>query len=80
MIAIDEGGNMAGKERPVGNGMALLVAAYRKHFRISENLDYYGEKDFIRAERKFIELALKNAGVSPLIQTPGYCITNGNIF
>lgn len=40
------------------DGLKLLLKKYRKIFRIPENLDYYSEKDYQMAERKFLKYAL----------------------
>jgi len=39
-------------------GLKLLLRKYKKIFRIPENLNYYSEKDFQEAERKFLKYAL----------------------
>ena len=47
------------KEFENGNaGIRQMVSMYRKMFRIRENLDFYSEKDFIAAERKFLKYVL----------------------
>lgn len=46
------------KELTKDDGLKLLLRKYRKIFRISENLDYYSEKDYQAAERKFLKYAL----------------------
>lgn len=46
------------KELTKDDGLKLLLRKYRKIFRISENLDYYSEKDYQTAERKFLKYAL----------------------
>lgn len=40
------------------NGMDRLVEKYRQQFRIPENLNYYSERDFERAERAYLRLCL----------------------
>jgi hypothetical protein len=37
-------------------GINRLLQECRKRFRIPENLNYYSEKDFREAEKKFIRL------------------------
>lgn len=37
------------------NGIQMLMEKYKAMFRIPENLDYYSEKDFLIAEKKFIK-------------------------
>jgi hypothetical protein len=39
-------------------GIQMLLEKYRKLFRIPENLNYYSEKDFQVAEKKFLKFAL----------------------
>ena len=46
------------KELTKDNGLKLLLKKHRKIFRIPENLDYYSEKDYQVAERKFLKYAL----------------------
>jgi len=36
----------------------MLLKKYQKVFRIPENLNYYSEKDYRIAEKKFIKYAL----------------------
>ncbi len=40
------------------NGMDRLVEKYRRQFRIPENLNYYSERDFQRAERAYLRFCL----------------------
>jgi hypothetical protein len=39
-------------------GIQLLMEKYKAMFRIPENLDYYSEKDFLIAEKKFIKYSI----------------------
>lgn len=39
-------------------GIKQMINMYRKMFRVNENLDFYSEKDFIAAERKFLKHVL----------------------
>ena len=39
-------------------GIRRLVEKGRKAFRISENLDFYSEKDYKAAEKKFIKYCI----------------------
>lgn len=39
-------------------GIRLMVEKGREAFRITENLDYYSEKDYKTAEKKFIKLCV----------------------
>ena len=39
-------------------GLKMLLKKYQKVFRIPENLNYYSEKDYRIAEKKFIKYAL----------------------
>ena len=41
------------------SGIQLLLRAYRALFRTSENLDHYSERDYRKAERKFLKYALE---------------------
>jgi len=41
------------------SGIQLLLKTYRAMFRIPENRDYYSEKDFRSAERRFLKYALE---------------------
>ncbi len=41
-----------------GVGIQALLEKYKKIFRIPENLQYYSEKDYKIAERKFLKYAL----------------------
>ena len=43
---------------PRNEGIRRLVEKGREAFRISENLDFYSEKDFRIAEKKFIKLCI----------------------
>lgn len=51
-------GSDHGKKLTKDDGLKLLLKKYRKIFRIPENLDYYSEKNYQRAERKFLKYAL----------------------
>jgi hypothetical protein len=47
------------QELEKGNaGIKQMISMYRKMFRVRENLDFYSEKDFIAAERKFVKYVL----------------------
>jgi hypothetical protein len=39
-------------------GIRKLIQKYRTEFRQPENIDFYSEQDYRRAERKFIKLCL----------------------
>mgnify|MGYP001827905663 CR=1 FL=1 len=53
------------KEVEKGNaGIKHLISMYRNVFRVRENLDFYSEKDFIAAERKFLKHALTHGGMA----------------
>ena len=41
------------------SGIRLLLERYKAIFRTEENLDYYGEEDYRKAERKFLKYALE---------------------
>ena len=36
-------------------GIKMLIKKGKKRFRISENLSYYSEKDYKKAEKKYIK-------------------------
>ena len=40
------------------SGINRLVEKYRRQFRIPENLNYYSERDFHHAERKYLRFCL----------------------
>lgn len=46
------------KEYTKNAGLKLILKKYKKAFRIPENLNFYSEKDFREAERKFLKYAL----------------------
>lgn len=39
-------------------GIKLLIKYGKKKFRIAENLSYYSENDFKRAEKKYIKTCI----------------------
>ena len=41
------------------SGIQLLLDRYRASFRVPENLNHYSEKDYKRAERKFLKYAIE---------------------
>ena len=41
------------------NGIKLLVQKCRERFRISENIEYYSEKEYREAERNYVKLCLR---------------------
>jgi hypothetical protein len=36
------------------NGLSRLIAKYREEFRTPENIEYYSNKDFIKAEKRYV--------------------------
>ena len=44
-------------------GLQLLLKKYKKIYRIPENIDYYSEKDYRNAEKKFIRYALREGKI-----------------
>jgi hypothetical protein len=52
------------KELNKNAGLKMLLKRYQKIFRIPENLNYYSEKDFRIAEKKFVKHALVEGKVS----------------
>ena len=47
-------------------GLKLLVEKYRKEFQIPENLNFYSEKNYKIAERKYLKYALGLGGLKDL--------------
>ena len=43
---------------PKNAGLKMLLKKYQKIFRIPENLNFYSEKDYQVAEKKFVKFAL----------------------
>ena len=48
-----------GNNLRANQGIQALIKIYKNIFRIPENLNYYSEKDYRAAERKFLKLALE---------------------
>jgi hypothetical protein len=46
------------KEYTKNAGLKLILKKNKRAFRIPENLNFYSEKDFREAERKFLKYAL----------------------
>ncbi len=46
-------------------GLKKLIDFYKNTFRIPENLDFYSDEDYKKAERKFVKHALKSRNVIP---------------
>jgi hypothetical protein len=44
-------------------GLKEIIEKYRREFRIPENINYYGPKTLIEAERKYIKHKLMNGTV-----------------
>jgi hypothetical protein len=40
-------------------GIRLLIQKCREEFRLPENTDFYSEKDYKEAERKFVKFCLR---------------------
>ena len=53
------------KNTEVQNGIEALIKKYRTSFHIPENFNYYSEKDYKIAERKYIKNAV-NKGKIPI--------------
>jgi hypothetical protein len=47
-------GNLSNKDK----GIRLLIQKYRNEFRRPENIDFYSENDYKKAEKKFVKLCL----------------------
>lgn len=45
-------------------GLELLLQQYKKDFETEENINYYTDKDFNRAKRKYIKYLLGNSSVN----------------
>jgi hypothetical protein len=43
-------------------GIKSLMMYHKRSFRIPENINYYSEKDFKAAEKKYLKLCLANGG------------------
>jgi hypothetical protein len=43
------------------HGIRLLIKKCRAQFRISENIDYYSEKEYKAAERKYVKYCLRGS-------------------
>jgi hypothetical protein len=41
------------------SGIKKLVESYKKAFRIPENLNFYSNEDYKKAERKFVKIAIR---------------------
>ena len=57
---------MGGQEYNKNCGLKLLVEKYRKEFQIPENLNFYSEKNYRNAERKYLKYALGMGGTKDL--------------
>ena len=49
---------MGGNDHNKNCGLKLLVQKHRKEFQIPENLNFYSEKNYKIAERKYLKYAL----------------------
>ena len=49
---------MQNTQSRTNEGIRRLVEKGRKSFRITENLDFYSEKDYKAAEKKFIKYCI----------------------
>ena len=58
------------KNVEVENGIEELIKKYRTSFHIPENINYYSEKDYKIAERKYIKDAV-NKGKIPIDDNKG---------
>jgi hypothetical protein len=55
-----------GDDQSKNCGLKLLVEKYRKEFQIPENLNFYSEKKYKIAERKYLKYALGMGGFKDL--------------
>jgi hypothetical protein len=53
---------MGGDYQNKNCGLKLLVEKYRKEFQIPENLNFYSEKNYKIAERKYLKYTLGMGG------------------
>jgi hypothetical protein len=51
-----------GSDRSKDNGIKRLIRDCKKQFRIPENLDHYSQRDYLRAEKKFVKYVLRQGG------------------
>jgi hypothetical protein len=49
------------------NGIELIIKKYKKEFRIPENLNYYSEEDYQKAEKQFIRFCLATGRRSDIL-------------
>jgi hypothetical protein len=47
------------KDSRTNRGIKSLIRLYKSIFRIPENLNHYSERDYRKAERKFLKHALE---------------------
>ena len=57
---------MGGNHQRQNCGLKLLVEKHRKEFQIPENLNFYSEKNYKIAERKYLKYALGMGGSKDL--------------
>jgi hypothetical protein len=48
----------------IPSGIEQLVDRYRAIFHVPENINYYSEKDYVMAEKKFIKFALMEGKIN----------------
>ena len=51
------------------SGIQQMMDAYKRKFRVPENLNFYDKADYRKAERQFVKLALRYGtdGWTPLL-------------
>jgi hypothetical protein len=47
-------------------GLKNLICTYRRAFQLPENLNYYSEQDFKKAERRWVKLMLQSRSLSKI--------------
>ena len=57
---------MGGDNQNKKHGLKLLVEKHRREFQIPENLNFYSEKNYKIAERKYLKYALGMGGFKDL--------------
>ena len=60
---------MGNSQPSTRNGLECLLNHLRNTFRIPENLNYYSEKDFRTAEKKYIKHCINHGLNGAFVQT-----------
>jgi hypothetical protein len=51
------------KDSRTNRGIRSLITLYKSIFRTPENLNHYSERDYRKAERKFLKYALEQRSI-----------------